>query len=70
MNERKIIAYTMQLVTVPDTSGNKVLDKTVREMLADGWQPFGSPTADSSAPGYRYIWQAFVKYETPKAKTS
>lgn len=46
-----------------------LLVKQVRDLLPDGWQPFGSLAVDSFEKGGRLFSQAVVKYETPKRPT-
>lgn len=46
--------------------GPAELNSAAAELLADGWQPWGSPAASEADECRSSIWQAFVRYEEGK----
>ena len=72
-NEKKVVAYQVREVPLSltwdgDIAGASQDTLDLNKMLANGWQPWGSPflkTDDSpnSEHKFHYVLQAFVQYK-------
>jgi hypothetical protein len=62
----KIISYK----TIRSNSHSS-LDSAINELIAEGWQPYGSPyTSASQGGGTNYVYQALIRYESTDSENN